>query len=81
MDTVTVNVELTDTFGGEANYCWVKRASFKVNANASDAAVIRRAKAELGIGGRHIKESWGEGITLRWPRWNQIAFISYHCGE
>lgn len=21
-------IEITDTFGGEANYCWVKRASF-----------------------------------------------------
>lgn len=23
----TYNVELTDTFAGEANYCWVKRAT------------------------------------------------------
>jgi hypothetical protein len=24
-DTFQVEVEYTDTFGGEANYCWVKR--------------------------------------------------------
>ena len=28
----TFHIEVTDTFGGEANYCWVKR--FKVTAKS-----------------------------------------------
>ena len=38
--------EYTDTFGGEANYSWVKRG--KVAAN-SFAHAIRKVKQELGI--------------------------------
>lgn len=26
------NIEVTDTFGGEANYCWVKRGSTKATS-------------------------------------------------
>ena len=32
-------VEVTDTFGGEANYCWVRR--FKVHANTMRGAAIK----------------------------------------
>lgn len=30
MPTQAWNVEYTDTFGGEANYCWVRRATVHV---------------------------------------------------
>lgn len=30
MASSTFQVEYTDTFGGEANYCWVKRATITV---------------------------------------------------
>jgi hypothetical protein len=43
--------ELTDIFGGEANYSWVRRAEFSLPDNASDLAVVLRAKAELGLPG------------------------------
>jgi hypothetical protein len=39
-------VEVTDTFGGEANYCWVKR--FKVNA-ISVRGAITKVSRELGL--------------------------------
>lgn len=39
-------VEITDTFGGEANYCWVHR--FKVSASSFRGAVTKIAK-ETGI--------------------------------
>jgi hypothetical protein len=77
-DTVRINVELTDTFGGEANYCWVKRASFDVPANGTDRQAIRRAKALLGLSGiRHTKDSYGEGIVLNFPSHCMVAFLSY----
>jgi hypothetical protein len=77
-DTVRINVELTDTFGGEANYCWVKRASFDVPADGTDRQAIRRAKALLDLSGiRHTKDSYGEGIVLNFPNRCMVAFLSY----
>jgi len=42
-------VEMTDTFGGEANYCWVNR--FKVKANTVIGA-MRKVSAHTGYSGR-----------------------------
>lgn len=38
----TAHVEVTDTFSGEANYCWVRRYSFPVPPAMSDLAIMRR---------------------------------------
>ena len=35
-------VEITDTFGGEANYCWVKR--YKVAASSFNGAIRKVSK-------------------------------------
>ncbi len=61
------NIEYTDTFAGEANYCWVRRASIVMPelthygydgatnyAKASrvyDRELMRRAKAAMGLTG------------------------------
>ena len=61
------NVEYTDTFGGEANYCWVKRAIVQMpelthygydgstNYNKANKIyyreLLKRAKAEMGLTG------------------------------
>lgn len=61
------NIEYTDTFGGEANYCWVRRASVTMpelthygydgGTNYSKAnrvyerELMRKAKAALGLTG------------------------------
>lgn len=61
------NIEFTDTFAGEANYSWVKRASVTMpelthygydggngyaKANkAFERELMRRAKAAMGISG------------------------------
>lgn len=63
----TYNVEYTDTFGGDANYCWVKRAVVSVpelthygydgshgyaKANRiAERELMRRAKAAMGLTG------------------------------
>jgi hypothetical protein len=54
--------ELTDTFGGEANYSWVKR--FKVEAKSINGA-IRKVSADCGFQGRLRVES-KDGLS----RWN-----------
>ena len=63
----TFNVEYTDTFGGEANYSWVRRASVTMpelthygydgGTNYAKASkvynreLMRRAKAAIGLTG------------------------------
>lgn len=49
--TYTYTAEYTDTFGGEANYSWVKRVEFEAPEAASQAAIMRRAKAAVGLSG------------------------------
>jgi hypothetical protein len=70
--------EYTDTFAGEANYCWVRRERFDVPAGASEALIVRRAKAALGLTGvRCNKTSYGDMIDLR-PRGScTVVFISW----
>lgn len=56
------HVECTDTYGGEANYCWVRR--FAVNACSLRGAAIVAAR-HLGYSGRIRREgTWGDGA--RW---------------
>jgi len=58
-------VEMTDTFGGEANYCWVRRAEIDAPATSTSAMLVRRAKKALGISAtRHRTTDWGDLIRL-----------------
>ena len=50
-ESFTLDCELTDTFGGEANYCWVRQESIELPQNITDLALVRRAKKALGING------------------------------
>lgn len=59
-------IEYTDTFGGEANYSWVRRAKVKSVQGESQSAVMRRAKAVVGISGmRGRTSSFGDGYEFR----------------
>lgn len=52
LSTLTVwDVELTDTFGGEANYSWVRRDQLALPQDASRRSIITAAKAALGLTG------------------------------
>ena len=54
---IKYSVELTDTFGGDANYSWVRRCDFLAPSNASNALLMRRAKKLVGINGERGKTS------------------------
>ena len=57
--------EYTDTFGGEANYSWVKRVELEAPDTASDALLMRRAKKALGLECvRGKREAHGESLVL-----------------
>ena len=43
--------ELTDTFGGDANYSWVRAEEHVLPVPMSDRALVRRAKAWAGLQG------------------------------
>lgn len=71
-------VEYTDTFGGEANYAWVKRAEFDLPEDASDLAAVRKAKALLGLNGvRCRRDEMGEETIRLVPYGtNTVLFVT-----
>lgn len=74
------NVEVTDTFGGEANYCWVNR--YTVADSGRNSTVVRRAKKAAGWSGMRCSvSSCGDMIEVRpvgkrAPCW--IMFITWN---
>lgn len=45
------DIEVTDTFAGEANYSWVKRFTIPSKPGESRLATMRRAKKAAGLSG------------------------------
>ena len=65
-------VEITDTFGEDANYSWVKR--FKVHASSALGA-IRKVSMETGL---NFRKEWDSGDLTRYDstRCAVCAFLS-----
>jgi len=63
MNKPTYFIEMTDTFGGEANYCWVNR--FLVSASSPRGA-MRRVCARTGDSVRFQYGASDAGETQRW---------------
>lgn len=58
--------EMTDTFGGEANYSWARRGEVELPEGASNLMLVRRVKKAIGLEGVPCKrEEYGEQIVLR----------------
>lgn len=67
--------EFTDTFGGEANYCWVKRGTIEAD---SDLSAVRKAKAAVGITDWPCKrDHYGDQIVLKLYRSCTILFVTH----
>ena len=77
-----IHYEVTDTYGGEANYSWVTRGRVdcKEGEDYSDLAAVRRVKRALGWSGVRCRvENYGDMIAL-YPRGQCIVcFITFHC--
>ena len=70
-------LELTDTFGGEANYSWVNREEVSINANYSGPWIVRKAKEAMGLTGMNgVTVDYGDTIRVDFPRYNQVLFIT-----
>lgn len=53
------HVEVTNTYGGEANYSWVRRHELRGLEGKSDLAIVRRVKREIGWSGHRCRtEKW-----------------------
>jgi hypothetical protein len=78
-ETIKIHYEHTDTFGGVANYCWVKRGIIELPVNSSDIVIVRAVKKELGMTGVRCNRIWahGDNITLKPRRICQIIFITF----
>lgn len=73
---MSIQIEHTDTFGGEANYCWVNRWYCK--EDLTDKQAIRLAKRLTGFTGhRCAKQNYGEIIDLRPQGVCHVIFITY----
>jgi hypothetical protein len=61
-----IDIHLTDTFGGEPNYSWVRRYSIEVPKQISDLAMMHRIKKVAGLNGvRCTVSRYGDSLELR----------------
>lgn len=71
------NIELTDTFGGEANYSWVHRASFPCDG-MSDRQIERKARELVDLTGiRCSREDYGDMVAWRPHNACLVAFLTF----
>lgn len=72
------NVEYTDTYGGEANYSWVRRARVETPPRARRALIMRRAKASVGLSGiRGQVTDCGDMLEFRPYGTASVMFVTY----
>jgi hypothetical protein len=76
--TQTFAVQVTDTFGGEANYCYKHDYEITLPASASDRSIVIAAKKVAGWSGvKCDTENYGDSFTLRPRNRNEIMFITF----
>ena len=73
----TWDIEVTDTFGGEANYAWVYRYAISIPGGISYLALVRRIKAAAGYSGiRGRTEISGDFVEIRFPARCVVIFAN-----
>lgn len=72
-------LEYTDTFGGEANYCWVNRAWIADREPVmSRRSLVRAAKAWAGLTGVRCDTSdMGDLVTIRPHSMATVLFVAW----
>ena len=73
---LVTHAEMTDTYGGEPNYCWVKRTS-NITAK-TEKGLIKKVKSEFGLTGVKCKKyHFGDMIQLNPRNMNIVVFINF----
>jgi hypothetical protein len=69
-------VEHTDTFGGQPNYCWVRR--YTISPASTPRALVRAAKAVTGLTGvRCDVVHYGDMIEIRPRGLCEVVFVTW----
>jgi predicted chitinase len=73
----TIRLEVTDTFAGEANYCWVYRK--EIRENLSRRAIFREVRELAGwpVSIRLAVEDYGDQWIVRPRGLCQVAFVDF----
>jgi hypothetical protein len=75
---MSYEIEHTDTFGGEANYCWVRRYRLDGTGHESRCALVRRAKALTGLTGIPCSvDDYGGDLTIRPRGICHVVFVTW----
>lgn len=79
MRPVRIDIELTDTFSGEANYSWVRRETIICDNGLSDLAIMRRIKAAIGLTGTRCRvcKQHGDLWEIRPQGLLQVCFAHF----
>mgnify|MGYP003624667446 CR=1 FL=1 len=74
-------IELTDTFCGEANYSWVERHEFETDG-LTEKEIIRKARKLIGLtGSATVKTDLGDVIQWNIKGACLIAFLWFDWCE
>ena len=74
---VTWDIEVTDLFGGEANYDWVYRYAISMPGGISYLALVRRIKSVTGYSGiRGQTYVSGDFVEIRFPARCVVIFAN-----
>ena len=74
---VTWDIEVTDTFSGQANYCWVNRYEITTAGDISYLALVRRIKSVTGYSGiRGQTYVSGDYVEIRFPARCVVIFAN-----
>lgn len=73
---ITWKAEYTDTFGGQANYSWLRTVEFELPDTASNRQIVTEAKAKLGLTGVRCRTTaYGDCFELRPSNSCTVVFI------
>ena len=76
----TWNLETTDTFGGEANYCWCDRQTLELPDNLTERQLVCALRKAAGLNGTNAKtETMGDGYRWSHPGACIVTFASPDC--
>ena len=68
--------EYTDTFGGEANYCWVKRGKLRAKNWLGAVRMAKRAAGLSGVRGRTTR--YGDMVEFRPYGACTVLFVNWN---
>lgn len=76
-DAFKLKVQVTDTFGGEANYSWVRNYEVWICKGTPRKTQIRKVKAEAGWTGIRCETTdHGDMIEMRPRNMAQVMFVT-----